>query len=349
MNIKPKLSDEVCKALVGLGRTEDLKFSPDGRRLAIAGFHSNKILILEVDCSFTDSYKSVVINDFVEISTPGLKNPHGLAFLDDKTLIVANRTGGASVLLLPLRNAEIRLVELPDLGIFSSNQWLHSPGSISATRLENGLCDVLICNNYAHYVSRHILDMTEPISVKHNKILVAKGLDIPDGVSFSNDGRWIAVSNHGKHCIYLYENTPELTQDSDPTGILYGATYPHGVRFSADGRSIIVADAGAPFLRIYENSHNGWAGKFDPVSSIRVMSNDLFTLGRKNPQEGGPKGIDVNESMNLLVTTSDIQPLAFFDLQEALKRGRGGESCPTSAPLSRLQICLCGSGKRYKH
>ncbi|MBL0038437.1 MAG: hypothetical protein IPP36_07305 [Nitrosomonadales bacterium] len=105
MNIKPVFSDEVCRKLAGLGRTEDVKFSPDGRRLAIAGFNCNKILILELDCDFTDIHKNVVISDFVEISSLSLKNPHGLAFLDDKTLIVANRKGGASVLRLPPRGA----------------------------------------------------------------------------------------------------------------------------------------------------------------------------------------------------------------------------------------------------
>jgi glycosyltransferase involved in cell wall biosynthesis/WD40 repeat protein len=348
MIINQILSNEVSLALARLGRTEDVKFSPDGRRLVIAGFDRNKILILEVDCLFTDTHKNVVINDFVEISSISFKKPHGLAFLDDKTLIVANREGGASVLMLPPRNAEIRIVELPDLGVIPSNLWLYSPGSVSAIRLKNGQYDVLFCNNYAHYVSRHILDMTEPFSVKQNKILLAKGLKIPDGVSFSNDGRWIAVSNHGKHCVFLYENTPELTQDSEPSGILHGVSFPHGVRFIAEDRYILVADAGAPFVCIYENSNNCWAGRFDPVSSFRVMSNGVFTLGRNNPQEGGPKGIDVNESINLLVTTSDKQPLAFFDLQEVLKWKRECEPCQTSVPPKRLQICPCGSGKRYK-
>ncbi|CAH1090699.1 glycosyltransferase [Candidatus Nitrotoga sp. 1052] len=349
MNIKPVLSDEVCRALAGLGRTEDVKFSPDGRRLAIAGFNCNKILILEVDFDFTDIHKNVVISDFVEISSLSLKNPHGLAFLDDKTLIVANRKGGASVLKLPPRGAVNKIVELPELGVIPSNLWLYSPGSVSAISLKNGLYDVLICNNYAHYVSRHILDMTESLTVKHNEILLAKGLDIPDGVSFSNDGRWIAVSNHGKHCVFLYENTPELTQDSEPSGILHGASFPHGVRFIAEDRFILVADAGAPFVHIYEKSGDCWAGRFDPVNSFRVMNDGVFKLGRNNLQEGGPKGIDVNEDMNVLVTTCEHQPLAFFDLHEALKRRRGVESCQTSVPPRRLQACPCGSGKRYKH
>jgi hypothetical protein len=46
MNIKSILSYEVCRALAGLKRTEDVKFSPCGRRLVIAGFNCNKIPIL---------------------------------------------------------------------------------------------------------------------------------------------------------------------------------------------------------------------------------------------------------------------------------------------------------------
>ena len=42
-------SDEVLRALAAVGRTEDVQFSPDGKRLAIAGFAESRILILEVE------------------------------------------------------------------------------------------------------------------------------------------------------------------------------------------------------------------------------------------------------------------------------------------------------------
>lgn len=348
MKTQSILTQEVHQALIGLGRTEDIKLSPDGRRLAIAGFRRNRILLLEMDRNRTGTHPGLAIRNFVEISSPGLKDPHGLAFLNDQTLIVANRQGGVSVLMLPSRSETNRTVELPDLGILSDNPWLHSPGSIAATCLGKNRYEVLICNNYAHYVSRHTLDRTGSPTVQKNEILLATGLDIPDGVSVSSDGRWIAISNHGKHCVFLYENTPQLAQDSEPCGILYGAAYPHGIRFAVQDRFMIVADAGAPFVHVFERNGDQWTGKYCPAGSFRVMSDEVFRLGRVNPQEGGPKGIEVSEDLNLLLVTSDYQPLAFFDLQEILASRVKVGSPEASVLLNRLKTCPCGSKERYE-
>ena len=46
--LSAKTSPEVDEALSGIGRTEDLVFSPDGRRLAVVGFTEGKILLLDV-------------------------------------------------------------------------------------------------------------------------------------------------------------------------------------------------------------------------------------------------------------------------------------------------------------
>jgi hypothetical protein len=60
-------------------------------------------------------------------------------------------------------------------------------------------------------------------------------------------------------------------------------------------------------------------GERDPVSSFRVLGEVTFRRGRYNPQEGGPKGIDIDCGMNVLATTCEAQPLAFFDLKEVLE------------------------------
>ena len=44
------------------------------------------------------------------------------------------------------------------------------------------------------------------------------------------------------------------------------------------------------------------------------MDDATFLRGRYNPEEGGPKGIDVDRDMSVLATTCEHQPLAFFDL-----------------------------------
>jgi len=50
------------------------------------------------------------------------------------------------------------------------------------------------------------------------------------------------------------------------------------------------------------------------------MEDRVFSLGRQNPQEGGPKGLDIDAGMNVLVATSEHQPLVMFDLAAILQR-----------------------------
>jgi hypothetical protein len=50
------------------------------------------------------------------------------------------------------------------------------------------------------------------------------------------------------------------------------------------------------------------------------MDDETFARGRHNPQEGGPKGIEVDPRTNVLVMTSECTPLSFFDLEGALER-----------------------------
>jgi len=48
------------------------------------------------------------------------------------------------------------------------------------------------------------------------------------------------------------------------------------------------------------------------------MDDETFLRGRKNPEEGGPKGIDIDSDANVLVTTSTEQALAFYDVPRLL-------------------------------
>ena len=80
----------------------------------------------------------------------------------------------------------------------------------------------------------------------------------------------------------------------------------------------ITADAGTPFVRVYAIGSHGWYGAHHPLASVRVMDEKTFLKGHYNPQEGGPKGMDIDNSMNVMVITSAHQRLAFFDLPSIL-------------------------------
>ena len=50
-----------------------------------------------------------------------------------------------------------------------------------------------------------------------------------------------------------------------------------------------------------------------------VLDWSTYLQGRSNPEEGGPKGIDIDAGMNVLACTTEFQTLAFFDLAEVLR------------------------------
>jgi|SRR5688572_6232588 len=312
---------ENVRAVIGtLGRTEDIRFSPSNRRLAIAAFNNNRIAVLDIGIVKPDTKKEVVLTGAFEFSSTSLNYPHGLDFLDDETLAVASRKAEVAIFKLPPTGscpADLSPVQILNAG---NGSLLESPGSIAAVRLDGALCELLICDNAGHSVTRQVIDCAASCSLMSSEILLRKWLDLPDGVCISRDGQWIAVSNHNTHGVLLYARSASLNKDSTPDGVLRGVYFPHGLRFSSDGRYLFVADAGAPFVHVYACDGQGWRGSRGPAASFRIMDDELFLRGRQNPQEGGPKGIDIDREANVLVATSEHQPLAFFDVEAMLTR-----------------------------
>jgi DNA-binding beta-propeller fold protein YncE len=321
-------------ALARLGRTEDVKFSPSNRRLAISGFAENQILILDLVIEHAGPEASILIADHVEIASTSLRYPHGVSFIDEDTIIVANRKRQAPILTLPPSGTAQKKYELSALRTIRGNWFnrLKSPGSVSVYPKDSGQYEALICNNYVHSVTRHTLDGQRRFRITKNEVLLRAGLRIPDGVSVSRDRRWIAISNHMTHSILVFENTPELDGKTKACAILEGMDYPHGVRFTPDGRFVLVADAGAPYVHVYETNAGRWQSTTKPTRSIRVMDDDTFQKGRYNAEEGGPKGIDIDTDMKVLAVTSEHQVLSFFNLGTVLGLSDDNDSDKRRAP-----------------
>lgn len=316
MNLEFTASEPAAKALSELGRTEDVKFSPDHRRLAIVGYNKNAILLIDVEITG----KTVALTDCVELKSSCLSEPHGIDFIDQDTVVVANRKAGAPILRLPPRGAGAPTLDVSPVSFIRGSIFnrVKSPGSVAVSKTDGHGYEVLICNNLVHRVTRHVLGGRGGIRVKSNEVLLAKGLNIPDGVAISHDRRWIAISNHETHSVFLFENVAGLNRNSEPSCVLQDMEYPHGVRFTPDDRHVVVADAGAPYVNVYAKGDGNWRGTVDPIAKYRVMDEETFARGRYNPQEGGPKGIDIENDKGVVVVTSHHQVLAFFDLSGIL-------------------------------
>lgn len=308
-------SDAVRAALSAVGRTEDLRFSPDNRLLALAGYGRRRCLILHVDIQPTPDGPRITIHDFMELTSDSMGEIHGLDFIDDRTFAVANRDGLVAIFALPPGEPTGQSKGIAPLreikgGLFCK---LKTPGSVAVRQESHGRYSLLVCNNYTHRVTRHVVNPWLGHRATGNHLLLKQGLDIPDGIAVSHDGQWIAVSSHGTRDVKMYRMSASLGPDTEPAGILQDANYPHGVRFTADDRHMLVADAGSPMLHVYERG-TGWEGRRLPARSIAVLHEATFLRGRTNDEEGGPKGLDIDRSNSVVAVTCEEQTLAFFAL-----------------------------------
>src|SRR4030095_16764508 len=310
----------VTDAVGSLGRTEDVRFSPSNRRLAVASFIRNRIVVFDIDIASSAGATQVARTGAVELASSALQWPHGLDFIDDNTLIVTSRGSDVALFKLPPGEEIMRTYEVLPIARWPANgtTLLNTPGSVAVTRVKEDVGEVLICNNWGNTVTRHLLDRAAGGASRNSEILLHKYLDLPDGVSVSPDRRWIAVSNHTTHNVLLYENSPALNPDAEPDGILRCIDYPQGLRFSADGRHLFVADAGAPYLHIYAQDPDQWRGVRRPLATVRIMDEAVFQRGRC-PGNGGPKGLDIDACSDILVVTSEYQPFAFFAVPLAVQ------------------------------
>jgi hypothetical protein len=319
MRLNYMASDHVRKVIAGLGRTEDVKFSPNNRRLAVVSMGKNQIAIFDVCITGTPNERKITLTDAAAISSPYLKCPHGIDFIDEERIIVAYREGGASIFELPRGEGGGNSYQLDPIGVLGTDNFIYGPAAVSVIRKDQKIYEVLLCNNDANKVTKHVIDLNRGCSLKSDEVLLKKWLYFPDGVSVS--GRWIAICNHDARNVLLYDSSAPLHECSDPDGILGYIRRPHGVRFTSDGRFILVADYEKSYVHIYMKDDADWRGVHSPLKSLRVMS-DEDRLPKEGIDTWGPKGIDVDSSLNTFVTTCEVQPLVFFDfaaiMQETL-------------------------------
>jgi len=330
-------------AIERIERAEDVRFSPNNRRLAIADFDRDLIAIADVEITFADGPGPlVVMTDVAECSSRHFHDPHGVAFLDDETIIVASREGTITVhdipeIDAPHRPVDLSLVELTPVDGFGT---LLGPSALFVARDDAGCAEVMVCNHYDDVVTRHVLRRNGSArdQVLSNDVLVRDHLGRPDGVTLSPDGAWIALSILDPPRVLMYERRALRNGSSDPQAILRGVWHPHGIRFSADGRSLVVADAATPSVHIYARNGATWHGvHHQPSDSVTVIDDDRFERGRSLGRRG-PKGLDIDRSGHVLAVTCEYEPLAFFDLSAMLDRRAGIGADPARSMRYELSM-----------
>ena len=153
MRVEYTAPKEVHAVIASLGRTEDVRFSPDGKRLAVAAFLNNRIAIFEIEIQAEAQGKTIFLSAVSLLDSSDLKAPHGLDFIDNQTLVVANRKGGVQLYRLPQRdsNQACRALSISPLASVRS-ELLNAPGSVAAYRDDTNHSGILVCNNSGNSV-----------------------------------------------------------------------------------------------------------------------------------------------------------------------------------------------------
>lgn len=92
---------EVLDAIASMGRTEDVSWSPDGRRVALAAITLDRVLVVGMDCQFENGQKVLYLTDAVEVASTSLQRPHGLCWISNSIIAVASREGNVSLFDIP--------------------------------------------------------------------------------------------------------------------------------------------------------------------------------------------------------------------------------------------------------
>jgi sugar lactone lactonase YvrE len=191
------------------------------------------------------------------------------------------------------------------------------PGSVLVTGRRGGRVDLLVCDNLRDQVSEHHVFPGWPFRFSRNRIALKTALYTPDGITMSADRRWLAVSNHDTHQVFVYDRTRKrkLRPTMRPHGVCEGVAFPHGLRFSPDGRSLYVADAGRPMIHRFDAPDGDWRESRISAASATIADEATFLKCRDNDREGGPKGLEVDRTGRVLMLTSQAQPFVAFDIE----------------------------------
>ncbi len=304
-------------------RTEDVRFSPSGRVLAAAA--TNGVLVLfAVDAST----RPIRIDRCAELRSASLASPHGVDFLREDLIVVANRAGWLTCYRVPSSDEWRDRMDVEPL-LEMDSPWFGRKGATRNLEGRNVLCGpgavrvrgaelFVACNNENTVTAHRYRVRSGEIEIDAGAIVAQPGLEIPDGIALSHDGRWLAVSNHNDHSVDI-----TCLDDGRRSGSLRDPDlrYPHGLCFDHEGRALYVADAGERELHAFVSPTGNWKLSASssaytlPAVELEAFRKTKGSVGeeRFRKLEGGIKGVDLDRTGRLVVTTCRHQTLRFFE------------------------------------
>lgn len=322
-------------------RSEDVKFSPSGHRLAVVAT-DGCILLFAVDLNT----RPVEVRPEVELRSSSLIIPHGIDFLSEDVLVVANRNGNLVFFQIPPSSewcdgqviAPIHEVLSPLFGRTGVTRKLRDrslfcgPGSV---RLVDGI--LYVTCNYMNTVSTFSCRLDHSgLHVEEGVVVAHEGLSVVDGVAVSLNGRWMALSDHDHHRVAIFERTnytnaapveQKLRADFRFSCSLtdFDMHFPHGLRFDHAGKVLYAVDAGGRFIHCFATTDNWQSDICHSTVKTFGIDQSAFTKSQDDVPlehrilEGGGKGLDIDPSGRVLVVTCRNQSLRFFAIEEKVQ------------------------------
>lgn len=264
--------------------------------------------------------RPIRVEQIAELRAPGLANVHGLDFIGEERLAVANRKADLQIYRLHPFELECR-VRSAWFGPVGATRELRGRGIVcgpGSVRFDRGR--LYVCCNYQSTLTVHACTINAAgIEVVDEAILAREGYEIIDGVALSADGRFAGLSDHDHHRVTVNRRSAEGLGPGcslrDPR-----LKFPHGICFDRTGNVLYAADAGSPNLFAFETP-DGWTSDCGEASFVlTAVSEEAFEKSREGvpewarPLEGGAKGLDLHPAGRVLAATCQNQMLAFFEV-----------------------------------
>lgn len=301
---------QVCKKIYNqlklIYRTEDVCVSPSKKYIAFTGFETHKILILSINTQLN------IFDKYLVVTCKGFKKPHGVAWLDDNTLVVANRF--LNTIVFSFLNEDVSDTH-KNITVYDilKHQIIkdykdYKCSCVRACHRSDTTYDIFVCSNTEGYVLQFTYD-TSLHSTLNSHVLFDSVLAIPDGIALNKNKSLIAVTDYKHSSTFIFHYSFN-TYESTLIATLKGAKFPHGVVFLNDSK-ILTTCGGTPYVYEYSNTKEIWGGEYMFTSKYRCVEEELYNKHHINEMEGGAKGIDVYD--NYIITTCESTP--FFMLK----------------------------------
>lgn len=302
-----------------LERFEGLAFSTSGNVLGVATADTNAVLLYRR--ASDDTFET---RPYFRLG--GLDYPHDLSFSmcgSEELLAVAQRTGA------------LALFRADGNGGYNSEPVFEISGTETKLTHSDGVSFVPPYNDYlaACNLGTSSISFYRRTSLSPLRFALSPDFELthssifhPDGLAFSECGRWLAVANHGNGSVSIFQRrsrlfaSGKLMYGPEPVAVINDKRlrYPHSVAFTPRTNHLIVTNAGGNYFSAYapRRSHFGLQWNKIPSGQTIVADEKVFVAtNQDNSMEGGPKGLAVH-GRTLAVCSPEIG-IKIYSFEEA--------------------------------